>query len=158
MHELQFAIPSIVIMTFILCRSSLFHASKRTLLLRQRPVMASSSSFLTQQQQQQQPTTKAYFSTKKQPEKLPDAAVQASITKLSMGSPFPWTAADGNAAIRKTYLFQDFNQAWAFMSRSALLAEKMDHHPEWANVYNRVDVTLTSKKVAEYRKIVGRFG
>lgn len=48
------------------------------------------------------------------------------------------------SAITKSFEFTDFNQAWGFMSRSALLAEKMDHHPEWFNVYNRVEVTLTT--------------
>jgi len=47
-------------------------------------------------------------------------------------------------AIKKTFTFTDFNQAWSFMSRSALVAEKMDHHPEWFNVYNTVEVTLTT--------------
>ena len=48
------------------------------------------------------------------------------------------------AAIRKTFLFKDFSQSWAFMNRAALLAEKMDHHPEWFNVYNRVEVKMTT--------------
>lgn len=49
-----------------------------------------------------------------------------------------------NRAITKKFVFTDFNQAWSFMSRTALLAEKMDHHPEWSNVYNQVDVKLTT--------------
>jgi 4a-hydroxytetrahydrobiopterin dehydratase len=55
-----------------------------------------------------------------------------------------WSAARGRDAIRKAWRFGDFAEAWAFMARVALIAEKMDHHPEWANVYNRVDVTLTT--------------
>lgn len=47
-------------------------------------------------------------------------------------------------AIYKEYTFKDFGQAWGFMSRVALQAEKMDHHPEWFNVYNRVEITLTT--------------
>jgi 4a-hydroxytetrahydrobiopterin dehydratase len=50
----------------------------------------------------------------------------------------------GPSALTKVFHFLDFNQAWSFMSRVALLAEKMDHHPEWFNVYNRVEVTLTT--------------
>ena len=53
-----------------------------------------------------------------------------------------WTG--GDDFITKVFRFDDFNAAWAFMSRVALLAEKLDHHPEWFNVYNRVDVTLTT--------------
>lgn len=68
----------------------------------------------------------------------------ASINKLSEGSPFPWGNVDDRNAISKTFFFSDFSQAWSFMSRTALLAEKMDHHPEWFNVYNRVEVTLTT--------------
>ncbi len=47
-------------------------------------------------------------------------------------------------AVCKNYAFTDFKTAWAFMSASALKAEQMDHHPEWSNVYNRVDVILTT--------------
>ncbi|UTW58536.1 4a-hydroxytetrahydrobiopterin dehydratase [Kordiimonas sp. SCSIO 12603] len=47
-------------------------------------------------------------------------------------------------AINKTFQFADFSEAWAFMNRAALLAEKMDHHPEWFNVYNRVEVKMTT--------------
>lgn len=55
-----------------------------------------------------------------------------------------WTIDQGRPAIQKTFKFKDFNEAWGFMSRCALLAEQADHHPEWFNVYNRVDVTLTT--------------
>lgn len=55
-----------------------------------------------------------------------------------------WTAAAGRDAIEKTFKFADFNAAFGFMTRVALLAEKMDHHPEWSNVYNRVSVLLTT--------------
>jgi 4a-hydroxytetrahydrobiopterin dehydratase len=56
-----------------------------------------------------------------------------------------WTAAEGGRdAIARTYRFKDFNAAFGFMTRVALMAEKLDHHPEWFNVYNRVDVTLAT--------------
>jgi len=55
-----------------------------------------------------------------------------------------WAEVQDRDAIRKTFRFKDFNEAFGFMSRVALMAEKMDHHPEWFNVYNRVDVTLSS--------------
>lgn len=53
-----------------------------------------------------------------------------------------WTFKDGG--IEKAYQFEDFVQAWGFMSRAAMLAEKADHHPEWANVYNKVQVRLST--------------
>jgi 4a-hydroxytetrahydrobiopterin dehydratase len=55
-----------------------------------------------------------------------------------------WAAVEGRDAIRKIWKFKSFSEAWAFMSRVALLAEKLNHHPEWKNVYNVVDVTLTT--------------
>lgn len=55
-----------------------------------------------------------------------------------------WRDVDGRDAIAKSFRFADFNAAFGWMSRVALLAEKMDHHPEWSNVYNRVEVTLTT--------------
>lgn len=58
-----------------------------------------------------------------------------------------WSRSESKEAIEKTYKFKNFSQAWAFMSRSALLAEKMNHHPEWFNVWNRVDVTLNTHDV-----------
>lgn len=55
-----------------------------------------------------------------------------------------WRAAEGRDAIVKSYKFKDFKSAWGFMSQCALKAEQMDHHPEWFNVYNKVDVTLAT--------------
>jgi 4a-hydroxytetrahydrobiopterin dehydratase len=55
-----------------------------------------------------------------------------------------WRAVEGRDAIAKSYKFQDFKAAFAFMTRVALKAEQMDHHPEWFNVYNKVEVTLAT--------------
>ena len=55
-----------------------------------------------------------------------------------------WDHDDGRDAISRRFVFVDFSEAFAFMTRVALLAEKADHHPEWSNVWNRVDVTLTT--------------
>jgi 4a-hydroxytetrahydrobiopterin dehydratase len=72
-----------------------------------------------------------------------------------------WAEAKGRDAITKTFQFKSFNQAWGWMNRVALFAEKMDHHPEWLNVYGRVEVTLstheaggvTEKDIALARKM-----
>lgn len=55
-----------------------------------------------------------------------------------------WSLARDGAAIERKFQFADFSEAFAFMARVALLAEKRDHHPEWFNVYNRVEITLTT--------------
>jgi 4a-hydroxytetrahydrobiopterin dehydratase len=55
-----------------------------------------------------------------------------------------WSLAKDREAITRGFQFVDFDAAFAFMTRSALLAAKMDHHPEWSNVYNKVEVTLTT--------------
>lgn len=55
-----------------------------------------------------------------------------------------WSAADGRDAIARTFTFKDFNAAFGWMTRVALAAEKLDHHPEWFNVYNRVEVVLAT--------------
>ena len=55
-----------------------------------------------------------------------------------------WHEVDGRDAITKSFKFTDFNQAFAFMTRVALKAEQMNHHPEWFNVYNTVEVTLAT--------------
>jgi 4a-hydroxytetrahydrobiopterin dehydratase len=59
-----------------------------------------------------------------------------------------WRAESDRDAIAKSFTFKDFNAAFAFMTRIALKAEAMNHHPEWRNVYNRVDIVLTSHDVS----------
>ena len=58
-----------------------------------------------------------------------------------------WALAEGRDAIMKTFKFKSFIEAWGWMSRMAIHAEKLNHHPEWFNVYNRVEVTLTTHDV-----------
>lgn len=55
-----------------------------------------------------------------------------------------WADADGRNAISKTFVFRNFNEAFGWMSRVAMQAEKLDHHPEWSNVYKTVEVTLAT--------------
>ena len=55
-----------------------------------------------------------------------------------------WDVDEARDAITRTFTFDDFSQAFAFMTQVALIAEKADHHPEWSNVYNRVDILLTT--------------
>ena len=65
----------------------------------------------------------------------------AALKQLAPG----WEKVDGERdAIKKTFRFKDFNAAFGFMTRVALMADKLDHHPEWFNVYNRVEVTLAT--------------
>ncbi|MBB3897405.1 4a-hydroxytetrahydrobiopterin dehydratase [Roseococcus suduntuyensis] len=72
-------------------------------------------------------------------EKL-DAAARAGLA-----AELPqWRLVEGRDAITRAFRFQDFSAAWGFMARVALLAEAQDHHPEWSNVYNRVEITLTT--------------
>lgn len=70
------------------------------------------------------------------PEKIGAAAALKQVSG--------WSAAQGRDAISKSYKFADFKAAFAFMTQAALKAEQMDHHPEWSNVYNKVDVTLST--------------
>lgn len=72
-------------------------------------------------------------------EKLVGARRQSALRELH-----GWTEVVDRDAIRKTFHFADFSTAWGFMSRVALIAEKMNHHPEWFNIYNRVEVILST--------------
>ncbi len=71
--------------------------------------------------------------------KLTDAARASLATDLP-----DWHLVDGRDAIRREFRFRDFSEAWGFMSRVALLAEKQDHHPEWFNVWATVRIELTT--------------
>jgi 4a-hydroxytetrahydrobiopterin dehydratase len=70
------------------------------------------------------------------------------ITQL-LGQHPAWSLTRAGKAITRTFQFKDFSQAWGFMSRVALLAETQDHHPEWFNVYAKVEVTLTTHDAGE---------
>jgi len=72
-------------------------------------------------------------------QKLTGEARKSALSHLT-----GWSETPGRDAITKKYVFKDFNQAFGFMTRAALVAEKMDHHPEWFNVYKTVEVTLST--------------
>ncbi|WP_432200957.1 4a-hydroxytetrahydrobiopterin dehydratase [Erythrobacter sp. W53] len=76
-------------------------------------------------------------------EKLSDNERASWLTALP-----DWSLVREGAAIERTFEFADFSEAFAFMTRVAILAEKRDHHPEWSNVYNRVTITLTTHDAA----------
>ncbi len=72
-------------------------------------------------------------------EKLAGAARKSALSRLT-----GWSEVAGRDAITKKFVFADFNEAFGFMTRVALAAEKLDHHPEWFNVYKTVEVTLST--------------
>jgi 4a-hydroxytetrahydrobiopterin dehydratase len=72
-------------------------------------------------------------------QKLTGEARKSALARLN-----GWSEVAGRDAITKKYVFKDFNQAFGFMTRAALVAEKMDHHPEWFNLYKTVEVTLST--------------
>lgn len=76
------------------------------------------------------------------PEKLTSDAVETGMNELD-----GWSMVEGREAIQKTFTFKNFIQAFGFMTQSALIAEKIDHHPEWFNVYKTVEVTLATHDV-----------
>ena len=73
---------------------------------------------------------------------------KAKIDFMTKAKAKGWKKVRGREAISKTYIFADFNAAFSWMSRIAMMAEKLDHHPEWSNVYKSVDVVLTTHDVA----------
>jgi 4a-hydroxytetrahydrobiopterin dehydratase len=68
----------------------------------------------------------------------------ADARKAALGKLPGWSDVSGRDAIARKFTFRDFNEAFGFMTRAALVAEKMDHHPEWFNVYRTVEVTLST--------------
>jgi len=72
-------------------------------------------------------------------ERLSEVARKAALQELT-----GWTETPGREAIARTFVFKDFNEAFGFMTRAALVAEKRDHHPEWRNVYKTVEVVLAT--------------
>ena len=71
--------------------------------------------------------------------RLNQAAIDALLAEL-----LEWTLRQDGKAITRSFKFGDFNAAFGFMTRVALYADKHDHHPEWSNVYNKVEITLTT--------------
>ena len=72
------------------------------------------------------------------------AKLSADARKTALGRLTGWSEVTDRDAISKTFQFKDFNEAFGFMARAALIAEKMDHHPEWRNVYKTVEVVLST--------------
>ncbi|MEM6577965.1 MAG: 4a-hydroxytetrahydrobiopterin dehydratase [Pseudomonadota bacterium] len=77
-------------------------------------------------------------------ERLSDTARETTLEPLLANG---WQMVSDRDAIRKEFVFENFIEAWGFMSRAAIWAEKWNHHPEWSNVYKTVDVTLTTHDV-----------
>lgn len=91
-------------------------------------------------------------------EKLTDGERRDALKALG-----GWAAVAGRDAIKKSFQFRTFAEAWGFMSKVALAAEKMNHHPEWFNVYNKVEITLSthdagglSRRDIELAKIIDK--
>lgn len=73
------------------------------------------------------------------PARLEPEAIDQVLAELD-----GWSLVEGRSAIARTFVFRTFNEAFGFMTRVALAAEKLDHHPEWSNVYKTVNVTLST--------------
>lgn len=76
--------------------------------------------------------------------RMPLTRATEEQTTTALASLPGWTRVEGRSAMTKTFKWADFNEAWGFMCRVALVAEKMDHHPEWSNVWNRVEIILST--------------
>jgi 4a-hydroxytetrahydrobiopterin dehydratase len=98
------------------------------------------------------PLFRRTLSTRAAPTLLTEAERALALQQVTSA----WQLLPQRDAIRRSFEFRDFNEAWGFMSRSALLAEQMGHHPEWFNVYNRVDVTLSTHDCGGLSKNVRR--
>jgi 4a-hydroxytetrahydrobiopterin dehydratase len=77
-------------------------------------------------------------------EKAMSGKLSGEARKTALGRLKGWSEVKDRDAISKKFVFADFNEAFGFMARAALIAEKMDHHPEWFNVYKTVEVTLST--------------
>jgi len=78
-------------------------------------------------------------------QRLDDTTIRDRLGDLNAGLETPWRYHDGG--LTKTFVFRDFVGAFGFMTRAALVAEKHDHHPEWCNVYRKVEVRLTTHEI-----------
>ena len=78
--------------------------------------------------------------------------LSAEARKAALWELAGWTETDGREAIAKTFVFKDFSEAFGFMARAALVADKTNHHPEWKNVYKTVEVVLTTHDVGGVTK------
>jgi 4a-hydroxytetrahydrobiopterin dehydratase len=89
--------------------------------------------------------------------KTPEAAMATKLTESERGQALArlagWKEVEGRDAIAKTFAFADFSEAWGFMSRAALEAQALDHHPEWVNVYKTVEVTLSTHDAGGLTKL-----
>ena len=74
---------------------------------------------------------------------MPTRLIDAEIAALAATLP-GWAQRDAGKAIHRSFRFKDFSEAWGFMARVALLAEQHNHHPDWSNVWNRVEITLST--------------
>ena len=79
--------------------------------------------------------------------------LSAEARKSALNGLPGWSEVTGREAIAKTFTFKDFNEAFGFMTRAALVAEKSDHHPEWRNVYKTVEVVLATHDAGGVTKL-----